>query len=217
MVQLTRIYTRGGDKGKTSLGNGERVLKSALRIEAIGALDEANAAIGVARLHTKGSIDLLLSRVQNELFDVGADLCMPDDAPQKRLAVSPSQVTNLEAQIDHYNAALNPLRSFVLPGGSPASAYLHLARTIVRRAERSLVALCVTTPVSQVLIQYLNRLSDLLFVLGRTCNHQGQNDVLWEPSQTKEKSSAPAVHADASDGDPTRYGDWEKKGRAIDF
>ncbi len=186
MVQLTRIYTKGGDKGKTSLGTKERVLKSSPRIAAIGDVDEANSFIGLARLHGEGEIDRLLSRIQNDLFDLGADLCIPgekDDA--KDLRIQPSQVTFLEEAIDHYNATLPPLKSFVLPGGTPLSATLHQARTGVRRAERTVCSLNEEDPLNPFIIHYLNRLSDLLFVLARYANHQEEGDILWVPGANR--------------------------------
>ena len=182
MVHLTRIYTKGGDKGETSLGTKTRVLKSSPRIAAIGDVDEANACIGIARLHATEDIDRLLSRIQNDLFDMGADLCIPEDKEGvKSLRIQPSQVTFLEESIDYYNATLAPLTSFVLPGGTPLSATLHQARTGVRRAERTVCALHEREPLSPPIIHYLNRLSDLLFVLARYANHQEEGDVLWVP------------------------------------
>ncbi|MEK9968785.1 MAG: cob(I)yrinic acid a,c-diamide adenosyltransferase [Ferrovibrio sp.] len=187
MVKLDRIYTRGGDKGMTSLGNGERVPKHDLRVEAFGAVDEANAAIGLARLHTAGSdLDAMLSRIQNDLFDLGADLCTPeqeDDDPRRRpaLRVAQVQVDRLEAEIDAMNARLSPLTSFILPGGSAAAAHLHLARTIVRRAERLVTALQDAERINPAALSYINRLSDHLFVAGRHANQDGAADVLWVP------------------------------------
>lgn len=182
MVTLSRIYTRGGDEGRTSLGDGARVAKHSPRVEAYGTVDEANAAIGLVRLHTTGEADAMLARIQNDLFDLGADLCRPGaDVDDGRLRVIDSQVARLEREIDAMNAELAPLRSFVLPGGSPASAYLHLARTVVRRAERLVVALAETEAVNPAAIRYLNRLSDHLFVLARYLNDKGARDVLWVP------------------------------------
>lgn len=183
MVQLTRIYTRGGDKGKTSLGVGGRVLKSSPRIAAIGDVDEANACIGLARLYAQTEIDQLLSHIQNDLFDMGADLCVVEDEAgnKERLRIAPHQVSFLEEKIDHYNKPLPALKSFVLPGGSPLSANLHQARAVVRRAERTICALKNTENVNEYVIQYINRLSDLLFVLARFSNHQEDGDVLWVP------------------------------------
>ncbi len=190
MVVLNRIYTRTGDDGTTSLGNNQRRKKYDLRVEAYGTLDEANAAVGLARLHTAAdeAFDTLLARVQNDLFDVEADLCLSEKGPSgARLTVTDAQVEWIERQIDALNADLAPLRSFVLPGGRPAAAYLHLARTICRRAERVMVALAdrpgetVTGPS----LRYVNRLSDLLFVAGRYANDRGAADVLWVPGQNR--------------------------------
>ncbi|MCL6607279.1 MAG: cob(I)yrinic acid a,c-diamide adenosyltransferase [Geminicoccaceae bacterium] len=182
MVTLSRIYTRGGDEGRTSLGDGARVAKHSPRVEAYGTVDEANAAIGLARLHTTGEADAMLARIQNDLFDLGADLCRPGaDVQDGRLRVIDSQVARLEREIDAMNAELAPLRSFVLPGGTPASAFLHLARTVVRRAERLVVALAENEAVNPAAIRYLNRLSDHLFVLARHLNDKGRHDVLWVP------------------------------------
>jgi len=187
MVVLNRIYTRTGDNGETALGDGTRVPKHALRIAAIGAVDEANAALGVARLHTGGELDAMLARIQNDLFDLGADLCMPVGGArsQSALRISESQVTRLEHEIDAMNAALAPLTSFVLPGGEPAAAYLHLARTYVRRAERLIVALADQEPVGKETLRYANRLSDHLFVAARQANAKGAGDVLWVPGKNR--------------------------------
>lgn len=184
MVKLTKIYTRGGDQGKTSLGTGERLLKSDCRIEAIGVVDEANAAVGWARQFSPESVDILLERIQNDLFDLGADLCMPD-LQESALRIHPSQVDYLEKKIDEINAPLAPLTSFILPGGSTAAAALHLARTIVRRAERILVLLNEETHLNPEAIKFLNRLSDLLFVLCRQVNDNGAKDVLWVPGANR--------------------------------
>jgi cob(I)alamin adenosyltransferase len=182
MVVLNRIYTRGGDTGKTSLGDGSRVAKYSLRVEAYGTVDEANATIGLARLDITGTADEMLARIQNDLFDLGADLCRPgDDTGDGKLRVLPSQVDRLEQEIDAMNAELRPLTSFVLPGGSRAAAQLHLARTVTRRAERLVVALADQETVSEVAIRYLNRLSDHLFVASRYLNDKGAADVLWVP------------------------------------
>jgi cob(I)alamin adenosyltransferase len=180
MVRLTRIYTRGGDQGETSLGDGTRVPKHAARVEALGDVDEANAALGLVRLHAEGESDAMLARMQNDLFDLGADLCNPATVAGGLRIVAP-QITRLENEIDRLNAALKPLDSFVLPGGSAAAAYLHLARTIVRRAERRVTELAMAEPVNPLIIQYLNRLSDHLFVLARHLNDKGARDVLWQP------------------------------------
>ena len=192
MVKLNKIYTRTGDDGSTGLGSGERRKKYDLRVAAYGTLDEANAAIGIARLHTgsDGMLDAALSRIQNDLFDVGADLCTPGKGrgpDGARLTVTQAQVDWLESEIDRLNDALAPLKSFVLPGGTPAAAYLHLARTICRRAER-LIAELKDKPGESVgaeVLQYVNRLSDFLFVAGRYANVKGARDVLWQPGQNR--------------------------------
>ena len=184
MVKLTRIYTRGGDKGQTSLGSGKRVPKHDPRVDAYGQVDEANAAIGLARLHTRGSADAMLARIQNDLFDLGADLCRPEPK-EGDLRIVESQVTRLEREIDKMNAALQPLQSFVLPGGTPAAAYLHLARTIARRAERAMTALAEKNWVNPEAIKYINRLSDHLFVLSRYLNGKGKRDILWQPGANR--------------------------------
>lgn len=181
MVKLTRIYTKTGDKGMTGLGDGRRVAKDTLRLEAMGAVDEANAAIGLARLAAKGKADTMLKAIQNDLFDLGADLCVPE--PRPALRISDGQVKRLEREIDALNATLKPLNSFVLPGGTPLAAELHLARTIVRRAERVMVALAKTETVGAPALRYINRLSDHLFVLSRTANKG--NDVLWVPGKNR--------------------------------
>ena len=193
MVVLNRIYTRSGDDGTTALGTGERRKKYDLRIDAYGTLDEVNAVIGVARLHMAGdpALDAVLSRIQNDLFDVEADLCMPSEAGKgpggARLSVTDAQVTWLEGEIDRLNAELAPLKSFILPGGSPAAAYLHLARTVCRRAERIMVALAdkADETVTAAALKYVNRLSDFLFVAGRRMNDKGAADVLWVPGQNR--------------------------------
>lgn len=184
MVQLTRIYTRGGDKGQTSLGSGDRISKSEARVIAMGSVDEANSMLGICRLHTSGEMGEILSRIQNDLFDVGADLCMPD-LNVKALRISAPQVEWLEQQIDNLNLHLTPLNSFILPGGSPSAAYLHLARAIVRRAETDVVALGENFTLNLELIKYLNRLSDLLFVMARAENQHGLNDILWVPGANR--------------------------------
>ncbi len=190
MVRLDKIYTRGGDTGDTSLGNGERVPKSSLRVAAYGEVDEANAILGIVRLHVSGADDAVLARIQNDLFDVGADLCVPiEEAPQTpQLRVTQPQVDWLEAQIDRMNAELPALNSFVLPGGTPAAAFLHQARTVVRRAERVLVGLLANPdePVNRLVLVYLNRLSDLLFVMSRFVNELGVRDVLWVPAANRD-------------------------------
>jgi cob(I)alamin adenosyltransferase len=191
MVALNRIYTRTGDKGTTALASGERRPKYDLRIAAFGTVDETNACIGMARLHTQGhEVDAMLARIQNDLFDLGADLATLDSG--KTLSYEPlriieSQVERLEKEIDALNAALSPLRSFVLPGGAPASAALHLARTVCRRAERLAVELSLLAgeAVSPAAMKYLNRLSDFLFVASRYVNDKGALDVLWVPGQNR--------------------------------
>ena len=190
MVTLNRIYTRAGDDGTTRLATGEPVSKADLRVEAYGGVDEANAAIGAARLSTAGDavLDPILARVQNDLFDLGADLATPpvaDESERPRLRVVESQVTRLESEIDTLNARLEPLSSFVLPGGTAAAAALHVARTVCRRAERTCVALATREAVSPTALKYLNRLSDLLFVAARCANADGGADVLWRPGGTR--------------------------------
>ena len=194
MVVLNRIYTRTGDDGTTALGTGARRKKYDLRVEAYGTVDEVNATLGLVRLHTAGdgaldsALDTALGRIQNDLFDVEADLCLAEKGPGgARLTVTDAQVAWLEGEIDRLNAELEPLRSFILPGGSPASAYLHLARTVCRRAERIMVAL-MDVPgegVSPPSLKYVNRLSDYLFVAGRYANDKGAADVLWTPGQNR--------------------------------
>jgi cob(I)alamin adenosyltransferase len=187
MVRLTRIYTRGGDGGETSLGDGARVAKSDLRVAAYGTVDEANAAIGLARLHAAIDADAMLGRIQNELFDLGADLATPEEGRKAEgaLRIDAPQVERLEHEIDALNAELQPLTSFVLPGGSPCAAYLHLARTLVRRAERLVVELRARERINPEALKYLNRLSDHLFVLSRHVNDKGAGDVLWRPGATR--------------------------------
>ena len=191
MVVLNRIYTRAGDAGSTMLGNGEYRKKYDLRVDAYGTVDEVTAAIGVARLHTadQPSVDAMLSRIQNDLFDLAADLCSPDKGKGPggaRLAINAAQVKRLEDEIDTLNAELAPLRTFVLAGGSPAAAYLHLARTICRRAERVIVE-CKDSgeEVSAEVMSYINRLSDFLFVASRWLNDKGARDVLWVPGANR--------------------------------
>ena len=187
VVRLDRIYTRGGDGGQTSLGDGSRVAKTGLRVEAYGAVDEANATLGLARLHVSGEADAILARLQNDLFDVGADLCVPLPGRDGALRVTDDQVGRLEREIDALNAELAPLTSFVLPGGSAAAACLHLARTVARRAERRVLGLIEAEgeAVNAAVLRYLNRLSDLLFVLSRHVNERGAGDVLWVPGATR--------------------------------
>jgi cob(I)alamin adenosyltransferase len=190
MVVLNRIYTRTGDDGTTALGSGERRPKYDLRIAAYGTVDETNAAIGIVRLHAAQApeLDRMLGLIQNDLFDLGADLAVPQrDGKAERLRVLASQVGRLERDIDSLNEKLSPLTSFVLPGGTPAAAYLHLARTVCRRAERIMVELAAQPdePVSDAAIQYMNRLSDFLFVASRAANNNGAGDVLWVPGQNR--------------------------------
>jgi cob(I)alamin adenosyltransferase len=198
MVVLNKIYTRTGDKGTTALGSGERVRKDSLRVSAYGTVDETNAAVGMARVHLAGlafplDVDAILGRIQNDLFDLGADLCLPDRGkplPYEPLRIAPEQVARLEREIDGMNGELKPLRSFVLPGGTAGAAALHVARTVCRRAERLLVELAgeADEPVSETAIRYLNRLSDLLFVASRYVNDRGDGDVLWVPGQNRSES-----------------------------
>jgi cob(I)alamin adenosyltransferase len=195
VVALTRIYTRTGDKGTTGLASGERRPKHDLRIEAYGTVDEVNACVGLARLHTRdeAELDAMLGRIQNELFDLGADLATPDTdkpLPYEPLRILDAQVERLEREIDRLNGELKPLRSFVLPGGSPAAAALHLARTVCRRAERLAVALSEKPgeTVSPAALKYLNRLSDFLFVASRFANARGAGDVLWVPGGTRSEA-----------------------------
>jgi cob(I)alamin adenosyltransferase len=193
MVVLNKIYTRTGDDGTTALGNGERVAKHGARVSAYGTVDETNAAIGMARLSTATAepvIDRMLARIQNDLFDLGADLCVPDRGEKleyEPLRIVASQVDRLEQDIDLLNGELQPLRSFILPGGSPAAAALHVARTVCRRAERLIVELSQidNEPVSDAAIKYMNRLSDFLFVAARYASNRGKDDVLWVPGQNR--------------------------------
>ncbi len=189
MVKLDKIYTRGGDTGLTSLGDGTRVAKHAVRVSAYGAVDECNSVIGLARLHTKGDAeaDAMLARIQNDLFDLGADLCTPESENPKwpPLRVVPPQTDRLEREIDAMNEAIPPLTSFILPGGSPAAAWLHLARTVARRAERAMTALAEEEKISPEAIKYINRLSDHLFVLARRQNANGADDILWVPGKNR--------------------------------
>lgn len=194
MVELNRIYTRGGDGGETSLGSGARVAKHDLRVAAYGTVDEANAVIGLARLYTGDDTgtDTMLSRIQNDLFDLGADLCTPEgDARAARksegaLRIVPAQVDRLEREIDMLNDGLEPLKSFILPGGTPAAAHLHMARTVARRAERLMTELAEREDVNPDALRYINRLSDHLFVLGRHLNDRGRADVLWKPGENRD-------------------------------
>ena len=185
MVKLNRIYTKTGDKGQTGLGDGSRVDKDALRVEAFGTVDEANAIIGIARLTAEGDLDSMLFRIQNDLFDLGADLCVPEavDEQGPHLRIVDEQVLRLEREVDAMNEALPPLTSFVLPGGSPLAAQLHLARTIVRRAERLMVTLSKEQMLGDPALRYINRLSDHLFVMSRFANKGA--DVLWVPGANR--------------------------------
>ena len=194
MVVLNKIYTRTGDAGTTALGTGVRVPKFQLRIAAYGTVDEANSSIGMARVHTTSDgpelVDAMLARIQNDMFDVGADLCTPDtgeDLGYEPLRITETQVERLEAEIDLLNEDLSPLRSFVLPGGAPAAAALHMARTVTRRAERLIVELAEQEdePVGEAVLRYVNRLSDFLFVASRYVNDKGSGDVLWVPGDNR--------------------------------
>ena len=192
MVTLSKIYTRGGDKGETSLGGGKRVAKHSVRVAAYGTADEANAVIGIARLHASqlpagNQTDAMLARIQNDLFDLGADLCTPEEDERRdgALRVTAEQVERLEREIDAMNEKIEPLKSFILPGGSAISSYLHLARTVVRRCERLLTELAEQETVTPEAIMYVNRLSDHLFVLGRHTNDDGRTDVLWVPGANR--------------------------------
>ena len=193
MVVLNKIYTRTGDDGTTALGSGQRIRKDSARVAAYGTIDETNAAIGMARVHIAEShpeLDAMLARIQNDLFDLGAELSVPatgEEQKTPRLEITAAQVKRLENEIDRLNAELQPLRSFVLPGGSPGAAALHMARTICRRAERLMVSLAAepNETVSPVALQYVNRLSDLLFVASRYVNDRGRSDILWVPGQNR--------------------------------
>jgi cob(I)alamin adenosyltransferase len=191
MVKLNKIYTRTGDDGTTGLVAGPRRLKSDIRVDAYGTVDEANAAIGIARVHTKDAhptLDAMLGRIQNDLFDLGADLAAPDGGEKldyEPLRIVARQVKRLEEDIDLLNRDLDPLRSFVLSGGSPAAAALHLARTVMRRAERIMVALAAAEPVNPEALKYANRASDFLFVAARAVNDNGKADVLWVPGKNR--------------------------------
>ena len=190
MVVLSKIYTRTGDKGDTALGDGSRRAKNDLRVTAYGTTDELNATVGLARQHSDGEMDDRLSLIQNDLFDLGADLCRPDmakdaEAEYPPLRVTPAQTERLEAEIDAMNADLEPLRSFVLPGGSALAAQLHLCRTVARRAERLSVELSGEEEVNPAVVTYLNRLSDWFFVASRVANGNGAQDVLWVPGANR--------------------------------
>ena len=190
MVVLNRIYTRTGDAGETALGDGTRVAKHSPRVAAYGTVDELNAALGVARLHAEDDLDGQLARIQNDLFDLGADLCRPDmhkdeEAEYPVLRMVPSQVDRLESEIDAMNKRLEPLRSFILPGGSPLAAHLHQCRTVARRAERKTIELAAVEGVNEAAVKYLNRLSDWFFVAARIANDEGRADVLWVPGANR--------------------------------
>jgi cob(I)alamin adenosyltransferase len=191
MVVLSKIYTKTGDAGETALGNGARVAKHSLRVSAYGTVDEVNATVGLARQHATGDMDAALARISNDLFDLGADLCTPDMHMDETLPYTPlrmveGQVLRLEREIDVQNAKLTPLRSFILPGGSALATYLHLCRTVCRRAERLTVELATMEQVNTEAVKYLNRLSDWFFVAGRIANNDGADDVLWVPGLTRD-------------------------------
>ena len=190
MVVLSKIYTKTGDAGETALGNGSRVAKHSMRVTAYGTVDETNAVVGLARLHADGDIDAQLSMIQNDLFDLGADMCRPDmekdaEAEYAPLRMTDAQVERLEAEIDAMNGKLEPLRSFILPGGSALAAYLHQCRTVSRRAERLSVELATMETVNPAAVKYLNRLSDWFFVASRIANNDGKDDVLWIPGANR--------------------------------
>ncbi|UYV36438.1 cob(I)yrinic acid a,c-diamide adenosyltransferase [Rhodobacteraceae bacterium D3-12] len=190
MVVLSKIYTRTGDKGDTALGDGTRRAKHDARVASYGTSDELNSTVGLARLHAEGDVDAALARIQNDLFDLGADLCRPDmakdaDADYPPLRMVDAQVARLESEIDAMNTVLEPLRSFILPGGTPLAAHLHLCRTVARRAERLAVELSETEEVNAAAIKYLNRLSDWFFVAARMANDDGKSDVLWVPGANR--------------------------------
>jgi cob(I)alamin adenosyltransferase len=190
MVVLNKIYTRTGDKGDTALGNGERVVKHSPRVTTYGTVDETNATVGVARLHATGDMAVALARIQNDLFDLGADFCRPEmekdaTAEYLPLRMNAAQVDRLEAEIDAMIAHLSPLRSFILPGGSALAAHLHICRTVSRRAERLAVELSTVESVNPVAVKYLNRLSDWFFVAGRVANNNGADDILWVPGANR--------------------------------
>ena len=190
MVVLNKIYTKTGDAGETALGNGTRVAKHSARVNAYGTTDEVNSTVGLARLHAEGDVDAALARIQNDLFDLGADLCRPDmekdaDSEYPPLRMSDAQVARLEAEIDAMNDVLEPLRSFILPGGSKLAAYLHLCRTVCRRSERLAVELATMESINPAAVKYLNRLSDWFFVAARMANDDGRDDVLWVPGANR--------------------------------
>ena len=191
MVVLSKIYTKTGDAGETALGNGARVAKHSMRVNAYGTVDETNATVGMARQHSTGEIDAALARIQNDLFDLGADLCRPDmerdhEAGYAPLRILERQVLRLETEIDAMNVRLQPLRSFILPGGSALAAHLHVCRTVSRRAERLTVELATMEAINTEAVKYLNRLSDWFFVAGRIANDDGKADVLWAPGLTRD-------------------------------
>jgi len=190
MVVLNKIYTKTGDAGETALGNGSRVAKYTLRVTAYGTVDELNATVGLARLHATGETDAWLGAIQNDLFDLGADLCRPDmerdqEAEYPPLRMASTQVSRLETEIDSMNGALSPLRSFILPGGSALSAHMHMCRTVARRAERLTVELATIEAINPAAVQYLNRLSDWFFVAARVANNNGEDDILWTPGANR--------------------------------
>ncbi|GHA56870.1 cob(I)yrinic acid a,c-diamide adenosyltransferase [Amylibacter ulvae] len=190
MVTLNKIYTKTGDKGETALGDQSRVAKHSLRVSTYGTVDETNATVGMARLHATGDLDAGLSRIQNDLFDLGADLCRPNmandaNAEYPPLRIVDSQVDRLETEIDAMNADLQPLKSFILPGSTALAAHLHMCRTVSRRAERLAVELATVEDVNAIAVKYLNRLSDWFFVAGRIANNSGENDVLWVPGANR--------------------------------
>ena len=191
MVVLSKIYTKTGDAGETALGNGARVAKHSMRVNAYGTVDETNATVGMARQHSTGEIDAALARIQNDLFDLGADLCRPDMERDHEVGYAPlrileRQVLRLETEIDAMNVRLQPLRSFILPGGSALAAHLHVCRTVSRRAERLTVELATMEAINTEAVKYLNRLSDWFFVAGRIANDDGKADVLWVPGLTRD-------------------------------
>lgn len=191
MVVLNKIYTKTGDAGETALGNGARVAKHAMRVTAYGTVDELNSFLGVARLEAKGELDQALSRIQNDLFDLGADLCRPDmekdaESEYPPLRMVNAQVSRLESEIDAMNVMLEPLRSFILPGGSALSAHLHVCRTVARRAERLAVELATMEAINPAAVKYLNRLSDWFFVAARIANNNGKDDALWVPGANRD-------------------------------
>ena len=187
MVKLNKIYTKIGDKGSTQLGDGKMVNKDSLRVDAYGSVDEANATIGLSILRTNIKIKKILKIIQNDLFDLGADLCIPDKKNTQKLKITKDRVDYIEEKIDNFNKELSSLNSFILPGGSESSTYLHIARTVTRRAERKIVALSKKEKINPITIIYLNRLSDLLFVLARYTNNKGKKDILWKPGKNLKK------------------------------